>query len=288
MDIREIKIDKYNAQAYADVFDWLDFLDNLMNPQFTISDINIEHRTILHWEKEELIDKQESSGWRRYSFCDYIWIRMLREMRDFGVPISTLKTLKKELFSFDQQIPTENISDEKFKQAKELIAELPEEDIKDSVLHTTKDEFINQLQQNTFFTKLHTIILEAVYTRVPIYLLLNSDGTFTLSSLNKESFAQNVDQLLSTLKKQSTLLINVTKIIDDFYSGEKFSGDTYFRLTPLSRPEKEIVDIIRSGRVNKLEITLKGGDEFSLEIHRRHQRKKCRGPNRGNYRKKQI
>ncbi|MGZ5134568.1 MAG: MerR family transcriptional regulator [Flavitalea sp.] len=270
MDVTEIKIDRFASSENASVFDWLDLLDNLLNPQFTISDINIAHRTILHWEKEELINKQDSGGWRRYSFCDYIWLRMLREMRNFGVPINTLKTVKKELFSFDKEIPTGEITDETFIKAKGLISELPEEEIKNTLQHFTKDDLINQLNQNTLFSRLNSIILEAIYTRVPFYLLLNPDGTFKISVLYEEGFAQHVDQLLNTFEKQSTLLINITKIIADFYSSEKFSGKTYFNLTPVSRQEKEIIDIIRSGGVNKIDITLKGGEHFFVEIQRRH------------------
>ncbi len=50
---------------------------------------------------------------------------------------------------------------------------------------------------------------------------------------------------------------------------QKFNGNTYFKLSPLSRQEKEIVDIIRSGGVNNINISLKNGTEFYVEILRK-------------------
>jgi DNA-binding transcriptional MerR regulator len=65
----------------------------------TIDDDRISPRVLSHWIKQGLIEDErpEGKGWHRFSSSDMFWVKTLIKLRKFGVPIETLKSVKKEL-----------------------------------------------------------------------------------------------------------------------------------------------------------------------------------------------
>lgn len=65
----------------------------------TIDDKRISPRVLNHWIKNGLIDDERpaSKGWHRFSSSDMFWIKTLIKLREFGLPIETLKLVKEEL-----------------------------------------------------------------------------------------------------------------------------------------------------------------------------------------------
>ena len=65
----------------------------------TIDDDRISPRVLNHWIKNGLIEDERpgGKGWHRFSPSDMFWIKTLIKLREFGVPIETLKSVKKEL-----------------------------------------------------------------------------------------------------------------------------------------------------------------------------------------------
>lgn len=65
-----------------------------------ISEIGLTYRTANHWEENGLITnhRRKKSGWRLFSRMDLIWCMIIKELRQFGVPLETIKVAKKHLF----------------------------------------------------------------------------------------------------------------------------------------------------------------------------------------------
>lgn len=61
--------------------------------QFTVKDGDITYRVINHWTAQGLLDdgREDSSNWRKLSLKDLLWLRILRELRRFGLPLETLR-----------------------------------------------------------------------------------------------------------------------------------------------------------------------------------------------------
>jgi hypothetical protein len=67
----------------------------------TIKDTDQTYRIINHWSSEGLIDddrEQDSKQWRKMSIIDIAWIRIIVEMRKFGLPLDKIKYAKKQLW----------------------------------------------------------------------------------------------------------------------------------------------------------------------------------------------
>ena len=103
--VKNVKLDKLTRKSVEDLMhnnpnELFALLDGLEEKQFTIADIDIDHRSIIHWEKEEIIDriKDTKDGWRKYSFFDYVWLRIVADMRGFGIAIPMIRNIKPVLF----------------------------------------------------------------------------------------------------------------------------------------------------------------------------------------------
>jgi DNA-binding transcriptional MerR regulator len=62
---------------------------------------SLSYRIVNHWQNKGLLSdsRPEGKGWRMFSPMEYVWVCIITELRDFGVPIKTLQKVK-EILSF--------------------------------------------------------------------------------------------------------------------------------------------------------------------------------------------
>lgn len=68
--------------------------------KFTVKDSDITYRVINHWTEKGLLNDARadgSLGWRKFSLKDLLWLRILRELREFGLPLDKLKKTHRTL-----------------------------------------------------------------------------------------------------------------------------------------------------------------------------------------------
>jgi DNA-binding transcriptional MerR regulator len=273
--IQEIKLDRITGKPLQDLMahhqqELFSFWDGLLEKKFTIADINVDHRSVLHWEKEGLIDKSKETkdGWRRFSFFDYVWIRLLINMREFGLPLPILKIVKEVLYQPAYPDLFAAFNESHIEQMSEIIQEDATEKVKkiQSLPEKPDEDLQNKL---AVVTHLFLITVLAISSREPSYLLVSKTGETRSVILDEPGLDVKVNTMLQMFEQESMLLVNITKIINDFFSSEKFSGSTYYNLSLLSRQEREIIKIIRSGGIKSISITLKDGNEFYAEVLRK-------------------
>ena len=70
----------------------------LNNKERNVRFDSITYRQLNSWEKEGLLTpNREGREWRRFSIMDAIWVRLIKELRDFGMSREQLKTTKQSL-----------------------------------------------------------------------------------------------------------------------------------------------------------------------------------------------
>ncbi len=57
----------------------------------------ITKRQIHSWATEGLIDENENGGWRRFSIMDALWLKIICELREFGMGWNSIKVVKESL-----------------------------------------------------------------------------------------------------------------------------------------------------------------------------------------------
>ncbi len=117
--------------------------DQILNRNFSVKDLKVPYRKINHWDEKGLLlnTKREDGQWRKFNFIDCIWIRILSELRQFGVSFPRIITLK--------EILTEKIPFPK--------NDTPGEDI-------------------DYYNALMLLLIETILTRAPISILFQTDG----------------------------------------------------------------------------------------------------------------
>lgn len=65
----------------------------LTDKKFTIKDTDSTYRVINHWSSLGLFDdsRTENKGWRKFSLVDIVWLKVLMEIRKFGLSLEKLK-----------------------------------------------------------------------------------------------------------------------------------------------------------------------------------------------------
>ncbi len=60
-------------------------------PRYTLKDIdNLSYRTLNYWDEKKFllpVERETTDKWRRFSFVEYIWIKILQELMDMGVAL---------------------------------------------------------------------------------------------------------------------------------------------------------------------------------------------------------
>ena len=70
----------------------------LNNKERNVKFKTISYRELSSWEKAELLTvEREEREWRRFSIIDAVWVRLIKELREFGVTWKHLKVTKESL-----------------------------------------------------------------------------------------------------------------------------------------------------------------------------------------------
>ena len=81
----------------------------LNEARYTISEADITYRVASHWASVGLIDdtRPEGKGWRKFSALDLVWLKIVTELRLFGLALDKLVKVKQSLDSLfaDQTTP---------------------------------------------------------------------------------------------------------------------------------------------------------------------------------------
>ncbi len=227
-------------------------------PQFTISDVGITHRWITHWDDVGLIDqKRENGSWRRFSFLEYVWLRIIVELRNFKVPLETIKKLKGNLFQ-----PIQLPIDETLKELQERgDIVLPEWLTKEMIEENMQEAM--EMQTGFLFS-----VLNAIKSRKPMCLLISLDGQFEILDLTNPTITELTTELLFLLvERRNFISINIQNILQEFYSNDKIRKEVIESIMILSPKEKELLEYIRNEDFKEILIKQRGDSEgYTLTI----------------------
>ncbi|HBD7428747.1 TPA: hypothetical protein KKX68_001506 [Legionella pneumophila] len=121
-EVSDIKFDEISRIMYDDAFlcEIGQYLEKkkegnkialfLLEKQFTLKDIDSTYRIINHWSKLGLFDdsRADNKEWRKFSLVDMVWLKVLMELRSFGLSLEKMKrsyeAIKKHIAIFEYGI----------------------------------------------------------------------------------------------------------------------------------------------------------------------------------------
>lgn len=225
---------------------------------FDVKDTGVTYKTINHWDKQDLLvsRRTEESKWRKFSFVEFVWLKMLEQFRSIGISIPILQKVKADVFL---PVETEDIY-RVFQKNKALLNELPDGGQKDQL----KDRLTSGFSKGpTSVPMLQFLICETIFDRTPVSLIVFVDGDWFPWYENRPGIYSNEDR--QRIAYHTHVRVSITEIIKDFLVGEK---STYIlpELHLLTSTETKLLEIIHSGEYESITIHFKDSSIKSLDM----------------------
>ncbi|HLY72307.1 MAG TPA: MerR family transcriptional regulator [Puia sp.] len=245
-------------------------ISELVLPRFTISEIGITHRWITHWDNQGLLDnRRDGNEWRRFSFVEYIWLRLIVRLRDFKMPLSNIKQVKKFLFASSSGYLIQEITENLIFQIKNGGLSVPSKYTTENYEKEIRKDFARNKTIFKYFNNLFWIIFTILANRKPYCLVITDKGVCgNLLFADEVTTEFSMKAILRDIVNYDFTIINLHKIVEEFFTNEKISETIIEKISILSDKEKQIIELIRKGDFKELSIKLKDNKEYLVGIKR--------------------
>ncbi len=171
-----------NAFTNIDVNTYVNLFSVLKTPMIPIKDTGVESRVYNHWRAESLLNtKQEDEGkWTKLNLIDYLWLKTIQELRQFGFGLEKIKLVRTVLFAEPNFSVLNKKGNEKG--LEEAIEKIEKLDIdaqakRIAIEHIKKGTLAELLKQGDIhFNLLGAVIYFALITNQDTGLVIYSDG----------------------------------------------------------------------------------------------------------------
>ena len=238
-------------------------MEDLLSKEFSTKDLDIAGVTpkLLHdWNKQGItLYPSDDSKRRKFSFEEFCWFLALEQMRTFGLSIAHIKRFKEHCAT--NMDLSKILSDNRL--AEQLTNMLPGLSLEEANMITSSDELKEIVTKRFNFTTFGLMIMDSVVRREGLNLMVFEDGDFLPV---KSRFIKGYLQYpqFFTLFQSPYFNLSITDIVTK-YLNAKINGRYEFNFDTVTPKEKEILEIIRAGKCNSLEIIFKDGKVERLE-----------------------
>jgi DNA-binding transcriptional MerR regulator len=242
-------------------------VDTISEEKLSAKTLGVSYRTICHWDEKGLIrfKRKTPESKRKYSFVDYIWIKVVDELRSFGIEIPIIQKIAQDIYS---PIPVKDIfgflADNKA--AIETIErQIEENGVSDSGYNLESGEYKNadftavELQ----FNYLHIIVAEIIATKKPVSIIVFKNGDwFPFIKENEHLYPED---LLYKKEYESQVSVSLTNLVFNFILEENMS-EFYKELNILSAFEVKILDLVAKDNYGKITVLYKSKTQPPFDI----------------------
>lgn len=243
--------------------------------EFTLYDIDVVTRVFNHWAKMGLLPERknrESGCTYKLNFVEYIWFKIVKELRVYGYPIEKIKLVK-------QQLLTE-ISDDSFAH---IYAELGKLDKKEIEKHLKKQKLpkqeveiiINAITEinkqkdklkNEHICYLHLLIMDCIIKKNDIRILIDSEANVvTFSSNNEDNLRLEELKQEIGFDNNSYISISLIKFFKKFVMNKE-NIEFISKNLILNDNELFILSLIREGKAKSITIKFENQKPNLIEM----------------------
>lgn len=229
------------------------FSDNLLHIRESLNDpkgrIDVKdysYRIINHWENNGLFELkrgEEGSGWRRFSAMDKIWLKIIGELRLFGVSVEKIRAIREFLETGESKVSKYPLLE--FYCAKNIAKGEPS-------YFLVFSDFSVQIASESDLKLAESFGSLCNHIRIDLGDILQ--GIFPKMNLSKkvsQSYELNNDEIELVLAVRTGFFREI-KI-------ELKNGKIYKMEKELENPEKEITKILKEGGYQTITIQMENG-----------------------------
>ena len=222
----------------------------------------ISYKTINHWDTHDLLVSRRTDGskWRKFSFVDLVWLKIIEQFRSIGTSIALLQKVKVEIF---RNINTNDFYDlfrNSGKLVDEFINELPDSEQRKEFKSLLKS---NRPWKSLSIPLLQVLICETIFDRIPVSLVVFTDGHWFPWYQDRLEIYSDEDR--KRLAFQTHVVVSITEIIKEFLTGDN-AVFTLPKLHLLTETEVKLLEIIHSGEYESITIHFRDRKAKSVEM----------------------
>jgi DNA-binding transcriptional MerR regulator len=251
-----------NLQSLSD---HIRFYAVLAKPKLSLKDTGVSSRVLSHWKEKNILPSEIviNKGWNKFDFADYIWIKIVQELRIFGLPLKTIKKVKDYLY---QTIDLDKIID-----TNEAIKEFNKKFAMDLKTEKKNNVPFDPMFQPAFYAFikneridpniLEFSIVNSIIGKKDVGFDIYSDGEISIQIEEYDNDETDCD-----IFESSHIYISITQFIEEFLT----DGTKQDFIAPYMLLTQEEVEVLRRVRQKDLqEIVIqfpKGSHKQSMDI----------------------
>lgn len=213
--------------------------------RFSLKEVGVTYRWISHWHKKELlIGNYEEGKWRKFDLIEYVWLKMIIQMRNFNVSLETIKRIKNNLIqevSVSEMIDQETVLD--------IMIKLAKEENREQIKEVLKDQNVIDLFKSQTINLFETLVMDIISLHNSFSIIISPTEVLPFKHSSLES-------ILSTpayyeIFKGSYISISLSEILRDYMLGEHGISQKN-RLALLSESEEHVLNAIRGDNLKSV------------------------------------
>lgn len=241
-------------------------LYEVMNEEkLSVKDTGVAYRIINHWDEKGLIrcGRVSEEAHRRFSFIDFMWIKIVEELRSFGISIPVIKKITDEMFL---SFPINDIFDvfaENLDALKGMEAEDKEGFFNFLKSGEYKSEDFSAFASEIKFSYLQLLLAESIATRNSVTLIVFNDGEWFPFVKHNEHFYPK--EILYKKEFSSQIRVNITELVFRFILEDYFI-ELINGLRLFTQQERRLLYYIKEGDYKKVFVLFKSKKFDAREI----------------------
>ena len=237
--------------------------------EFTLFDLKVSTRVFNHWLNFGLLPDNKvwkSGKAHQLNFSEYIWVKFIKELREFGVSLEMIKTVKQQLYApIDNKIVSEMLS---VYDKKELTEQMRKRYSQEQAVKM--QSFIDGLS-NTENNKtepisyLHYLIMVCILQRKEVRILVDINGKVVPRIGDDENAMLEAFKREIEFDSDSYLSISLFKFFKNFLLNKKYLEFASKNMI-LNDNEVFIMSLIREGKAKAINIKFENEKPSLIEM----------------------
>lgn len=256
-----------NVADYFSILEKAPYLfDKIQEKVFLKTEIDIVYSDIKNWERFDLLseyDESDKGNWNKISYSEYVWLKIVEQLKDFGSSNEEILLLKNHLvskFKVKDYILL-------FDQVKNTIGE------KDFEVYSQLYNDLNQVDfnQNLNFNILDILIVNIIYTGEQLSLFIRKDDSHYFlpfsETMLKEYSNSGIRSLVDDFLNFPFYNIPISSYVSNFLSNKNEVKHNSFTMI-LTEQESKLLKIIRKNfqKIKQLKVKYKTGNIELIEV----------------------
>ena len=214
---------------------------------------NLNHLVYMLGENPENLSR------KKYSFVEFIWIKIVEQLRATGVNFSTIASFKSKFLEPIKLIGILSKTEQVLNFIEDL--KLPKSEKEQLIKFMASPEYKNTGEVN--FTLLHIMVIESLIKKTPLSIALFSDATFLIIDKSKEHFYTEDEK--EKLLFETHVVVSISAILKKFFLS-RLATFVVPEIKLLSYGENKLFEVIRTGEYDSIIIHFKDKKANSLEL----------------------